>query len=133
MKQAAILFTGGKDSCLALHIARKKYKIVYLLTIVPRNFDSFMFHKPYLNLLEEQAEMLDIDLVVMESKGVKEKEVEDLKKLISKVKDEIDGICVGGIASDYQGSRVKKICSDMVVERVEYIQPFYISFLFEFF
>ena len=111
--RAGVLFSGGKDSCLALHKAlREGYEIKYLLSILPTNFDSFMFHKPYLKLLEKQAEMLDIDLVIIESEGVEEKEIEDLKNLISKVKDKIDVLVVGGIASNYQGNRIKKICSE---------------------
>ena len=60
-----VLFSGGKDSCLALHKALKEgHEVLYLLSVIPENFDSFMFHKPYLDLLEKQAEMLDIDLII---------------------------------------------------------------------
>ncbi len=111
--KAAVLFSGGKDSCLALHLAKQKgYEIRYLLSVIPENFDSFMFHKPYLKLLEKQAEMLGIELVLMKSEGEKDKEIEDLKELIEKVKNKIDTIVVGGIASNYQGSRIKKICEE---------------------
>jgi len=110
----AVLFSGGKDSCLALHKAKLSgYKVESLLSIIPENFDSFMFHKPYLGLLEKQAEELDIDLIIGISKGEKEKELVDLEKLIVSVKDKIDGIVVGGIASSYQGERVKKICEGL--------------------
>jgi ABC transporter with metal-binding/Fe-S-binding domain ATP-binding protein len=108
-----ILFSGGKDSCLALHIAEQKgYEIKYLLSVIPENFDSFMFHKPYLGLLEKQAENLGIDLVVIKSKGIKDEELNDLKELIKGVKDKVDGILVGGIASNYQGDKIKKICEE---------------------
>ena len=117
VKKCAVLFSGGKDSCLALHIALEKgYDIKYLLSIVPKNFDSFMFHKPYLNLVEKQAEMLDIDLIIGGSEGVEEKELKDLMGLIEKVKDNVDMIVVGGIASNYQGERIKKICSELGLE-----------------
>jgi len=116
MKKAAILFSGGKDSCLALHKAIEKYDVKYLLSILPENFDSFMFHKPYLNLLEKQAEMLGIELIVEDSKGIEDKEVVDLVELIKKVKEDVDVIVVGGIASSYQGDRIKKICDDLGLE-----------------
>ena len=107
----ACLFSGGKDSCLALYLAKKEgQEINYLLNIVPKNFDSFMFHKPYLNLIKKQAEELGIELIQIKSNGEKEKELEDLENLIKEVKDKVDGVVVGGIASDYQGSRAKKIC-----------------------
>ncbi len=114
LKKSAVLFSGGKDSCLALHLAKQEgYDIKYLLTVLPKNFDSFMFHKPDLKLLKKQAEMLDIGLLVMGSKGEKEKEVDDLKELIRKVKGKVDSVIVGGIASSYQGKRIKRICSEL--------------------
>jgi len=110
----AILFSGGKDSCLALHKALEKgHEIVCLLSILPETTDSFMFHKPDLRLLKQQTKELDIPLIIQKSKGEEDKELEDLKKLIKKVRKKIDGICVGGIASSYQGNRVKKICSEL--------------------
>jgi ABC transporter with metal-binding/Fe-S-binding domain ATP-binding protein len=111
----AVLFSGGKDSCLALHKAIEEgHEIKYLLSIIPDNFDSFMFHKPYLKLLEKQAEMLGLKegLIIQKSAGEKDEELMDLKKLIEKVKDKVEGIAVGGIASNYQGSRIKKICNE---------------------
>ena len=117
MKKAAVLFSGGKDSCLALHIAKLKgYDIIYLLSIMPDNFDRFMFHKPNNDLLKKQAEMLDVELRVGKSKGEKEKELKDLNDLIGGVKDKVEVIIVGGIASSYQGKRIKKICSELGLE-----------------
>lgn len=116
-KKAAVLFSGGKDSCLALHKAKlKRYEMKYLLCVFPKTKDSFMFHKPDLDLLARQAEELGIELIVRESPGEKEKELEDLKELINGVKDKIDGIVVGGIASSYQGERIKKICYELGLE-----------------
>ena len=113
-KKCAVLFSGGKDSCLALHLAKQQgYEIKYLLSVLPSNFDSFMFHKPYLNLLEKQAEMLDIELVVMKSEGKENEEINDLRELIEKVKSKVDTIIVGGIASSYQGDKIKKICGEL--------------------
>jgi len=111
----AVLFSGGKDSCLALHKAIEEgHEIKYLLSIIPENFDSFMFHKPHFRLLEKQAEMLGLEkgLIIQRSSGEENEELMDLKKLIKKVKNEVDGIVVGGIASNYQGKRIKKICNE---------------------
>lgn len=109
----AVLLSGGKDSCLALHKAKHEgHEIKYLLSVIPENFDSFMFHKPYLNLLEKQAERLGIELIIIKSKGEKDKELEDLKLLINKIRNKVNGIIVGGIASNYQGKRIKKICDE---------------------
>lgn len=114
-----VLFSGGKDSCLAMHIAKQQgHEIKYLLSIIPEDFDSFMFHKPYIKLLEKQAEMLGIDLLLIKSKEKKEKELMDLKELILSVNEEIDGIIVGGIASNYQGKRIEKICNELNIKLI---------------
>lgn len=108
--ELAVLFSGGKDSCLALHKAMENNKVLFLLSVIPANIDSFMFHKPDEKLLKKQAEMLNIKLIIEKSKGEKDKELKDLEKLIKKVKNKIQGIVVGGLASNYQGDRIKKIC-----------------------
>ncbi len=111
--KAAVLFSGGKDSCLALHLAKQEgYEIKYLLSVLPKDFDSFMFHKPYFNLIEKQSEMLGIELVFIESEGKENEELKDLREIFSSVKDKVDCIVVGGVASNYQGDRIKKICNE---------------------
>jgi len=115
----AVLFSGGKDSCLALHkVLAEGHEVVCLLNVFPSNEDSFMFHKPFVNLLRRQAEELGIELVVGRSEGEKEKELDDLRKLVEKVSENIEGVVVGGIASSYQGSRIKKICEGLGLEFV---------------
>jgi len=110
----AVLFSGGKDSCLALHKARLiGHEINYLLNVNPKTKDSWMFHKPELKLLRRQAKELGIKLIIENSLGEKEKELVDLKRLILRVKNKVEGIIVGGIASNYQGNRVKKICDEI--------------------
>lgn len=109
----AVLFSGGKDSCLALHkVLQDGNKVECLLNIYPKNPDSFMFHKQNLDLLNTQAERLGIKIISYKSEGIEEEELDDLKELVGKIKDDVDGIVVGGIASSYQGKRVKKICDE---------------------
>jgi len=111
-----VLFSGGKDSCLALHRAiQEGHEVKCLMTILPETQESFMFHTPYPELLEKQAEMLGIKLITLKSKAEKEKELIDLEKLLilGKKKFNIEGICIGGIASNYQGDRVKRICDKL--------------------
>ena len=109
----AVLFSGGKDSSLALHkVLEARDEVVCLLNIFPRNEDSFMFHKQDRKLLNIQAERLGIEMISIESEGVEGEELRDLRKVVGKV----DGIVVGGIASSYQGERVRKICDEMGLE-----------------
>jgi len=111
--KVGVLFSGGKDSCLALHKYGKD-KISCLLSILPEHEDSFMFHTPNIDLLKKQAEMLSLPLIIQKTAGKKEKELEDLRKLIKKSK--ADEIVIGGLASSYQASRIQKICSELGVK-----------------
>lgn len=108
--KAAVLFSGGKDSCLALFKAKKQgYDIKYLLSVLPSSSDSYMYHKPDIKLLKMQAKMLEIPLITQKSAGKKEEELKDLIKLINKVKNKVDAIIIGRIASNYQGQRINAI------------------------
>jgi len=109
--RAAVLFSGGKDSTLALYEAlRKGYDVKYLLTVFPESKESYMFHYPNIEITRKQAKSAGIPLKTGDTKGEKEKELEDLERLIESVKNEIDTIVSGAIASEYQKSRVDKIC-----------------------
>lgn len=108
-KRAAVLFTGGKDSCLALYKASREFDIEYLLALIPETSDSYMFHKSDEKLLGKQAEMLGKKLLIGYSKGEKELELEDMKMLIDRIRGKVDVLVVGGIASNYQSKRIKKI------------------------
>ena len=114
-EKVGILFSGGKDSSLALFKYGKE-KVDVLLSIMPESKDSWMFHKPDLMLLKKQAEMLNLPLIIQKSKLSKEKELGDLKKLIKESK--IKKLVIGGLASNYQGSRIKKICEELGVELI---------------
>ncbi|MCD4771386.1 diphthine--ammonia ligase [archaeon] len=115
----AVLFSGGKDSSLALHkVLKRGDDVKFLLNVFPKNEDSFMFHKQDFGLLEAQVERLGIEMISVESEGRKEEELDDLRKLIGKIKDDVEGIVVGGIASSYQGTRIEKICGEFGLEFV---------------
>ncbi len=114
MKLAA-LFSGGKDSTYAIYKAMKKHDVVCLITIKSENPDSYMFHTPNINLTELQAESIGLPLLTAITKGQKEKELVDLKNVIEKAKElfKIEGVVTGALKSEYQASRVQKICDDL--------------------
>jgi len=113
--KTGILFSGGKDSSLALYKYSKE-NVNCLLAMIPKNKDSWMFHKPDLKLLKKQAEMLGINLILQKTKGEKEGELDDLRKLIKK--GGINKLVIGGIKSNYQGNRIKGICEELKVELI---------------
>ena len=110
-----VLFSGGKDSTLAMHLAKKHHEISCLLSMKSENDESYMFHTPNIGITELQAEALDIPLLTGFTSGEKESELSDLKDLIENAVElfGIDGIVTGAVGSVYQASRVQKICAEL--------------------
>lgn len=108
-----VLFSGGKDSTLALHKAAEKEEVVCLITLVSENKESFMFHTPNIDLTGLQAEALDLPLIRKVTEGKPEEELDDLEEAIARtVKDfNIDSIVTGAVDSVYQTTRVQQICN----------------------
>ena len=111
----AVLFSGGKDSCLALHKAMQKEEVVCLLTVISKNPESFMFHTPNIHLTEVQAKAIGLPLISVTTEGEKEKELEELEEVIRKAREEfgIEGVVTGTIESVYQATRIQKICDSL--------------------
>lgn len=110
--RVAVLVTGGKDSALALYrILNGNYEVVYLVSMIPLREDSWMFHYPNIHLVDLFGEAVEIPLVKAETSGIKEKEVEDLKRLIESL--DVEGIVSGAIASSYQRTRISGICKQL--------------------
>jgi len=117
--RVGVLFSGGKDSNLAAWYARKEgYEIACLISIVSENKESFMFHTPSIEKVKMQAYSMDIPLIIVKTKGEKEKELKDLDFAIKKaVKDYgVEGIVTGAVESVYQASRVQRICNSLRIE-----------------
>ncbi|MEM5882658.1 MAG: TIGR00289 family protein [Candidatus Aenigmatarchaeota archaeon] len=110
-----VLFTGGKDSCLALKRIMKEHEIICLITLISKNKESYMFHVPNIKLTKLQAKAIGLPLIQKTTKGEKEKELEDLKKVLVKAKEKfkIEGVATGAIASNYQKSRIEKVCKEL--------------------
>jgi diphthine-ammonia ligase len=115
--RVAVLATGGKDSALALyHVLKAGYEVKCLATMIPLREDSWMFHYPNIGLVDLFAEAVGLPLVKAETGGVKEEEVEDLKRLIKGL--DVEGVVSGAIASNYQKTRIERICEQLKLECV---------------
>ena len=112
-----VLFSGGKDSTLALHLAAEKEEVACLITVISKNKESYMFHTPNVDLTALQAEALGLPLVSAITAGRKEEELADLEKAIAEAKSkfQIDGVVTGAVESVYQASRVQRICNRLDV------------------
>ncbi|MBW2993534.1 diphthine--ammonia ligase, partial [Candidatus Woesearchaeota archaeon] len=119
MKVAALI-SGAKDSLYAAYLASKKHELICLITLIPEKEDSYMFHFPNIHLVPKQAELMDIPLVSIQTCGEKEKELTDLKEAmrIAKKKYHIEGIVSGAIESNYQKSRIDRICKELELESI---------------
>ena len=105
------LFTGGKDSTLSLYRALQSgYEIKYLVTMISKSPESYLYHVPNIHLSKYSSEAIGIPLVIAETSGISPYEAEDLKKVLSKL--DIEGIVVGGVSSRYQ----KRIFGDIAAQ-----------------
>lgn len=112
----AALFSGGKDSCLALWLMQQKgFSVECLVSVIPKNPDSFMYHKPSLEILKLQSRALGIPLVVERTAGEKELELEALERALgeAKARYSIGGVSTGALFSEYQSSRIEKLCGGL--------------------
>lgn len=113
----AVLFSGGKDSTFTVYKALKEgHQVRYLVSLISENPASYMFHYPNIHLTKAQAESMGIPIITKKTKGQKEKELEDIKSAVNKIRHEVDGIGAGALASRYQYDRVSDICKHMGLE-----------------
>jgi ABC transporter with metal-binding/Fe-S-binding domain ATP-binding protein len=116
MRLAALL-SGGKDSMYALFLAKKMgHEVRYIVSMLSENPESYMFHVPNARLVKYQAQAMDIPLVTKSTHGIKERELKDLKGSLEEIKDGIDGVVTGAVESEYQKSRIDKICSELGIK-----------------
>jgi len=119
--KAGVLFSGGKDSCYSAYLAKKAgYELTCLISIISENPDSYMFHTPSIEKTKQQAEVMEIPLIIQKTKGEKEKELEDLEIAIklAKKKYNINAIVSGAIASNYQKLRIENICKKLNLKSI---------------
>ena len=113
--KVAVLTSGGKDSIYAAYLASKTHELSCLVSMKSENPESYMFHVPNIHLVELQAKAMNLPLIFESTKGEKEKELEDLKRAISRAKEEygVKGIVSGALASVYQKKRIENICKKL--------------------
>ena len=113
--KVAVLFSGGKDSTMALYYALKeKEDVMYLLSMKSKNDESYMFHVPNIHITDLLSQALEIPLISSETDGVKEEELKDLKRAFEDLKSlGVEAIYTGALYSVYQKSRIEKLGSEV--------------------
>ena len=87
-----------------------KEDVKYLLSMKSKNDESYMFHVPNIHVTDLLSEALDIPIMSVETDGVKEEELEDLKAAFLDLKDlGVEAIYTGALYSVYQKSRIEKL------------------------
>ncbi len=110
--RVAALFSGGKDSVFAVYITQQYgWEVSHLVSLHPKKPDSWMFHSINIHLTDLQAKSIGIPLVKRVTAAEKEAELEDLTKALQDL--EIDGVVSGAIASEYQRTRIEKVCDNL--------------------
>lgn len=113
----ACLFSGGKDSMLALHkVVESGKKVELLITMVAENEFSYMFHKPAVEFTPLQAEALGIRHITGKTVGEKELELKDLENVLAT--NGVSELITGAVASKYQKDRIEAICSKLGITPV---------------
>lgn len=122
--KVAVLFSGGKDSTMAVFSALESGEDVkYLLSMKSANDESYMFHVPNIHLTDLLAEAMDIPIMSIRTEGVKEEELEDLKKGFEQLKNlGIEAIYTGALYSVYQKSRIERLGEEV---GLKVISPFW--------
>lgn len=111
-----ILFSSGKDSTYAAYIMqRQNYELSCLIHLKSRNKNSYMFQTAGTELAELQAEAMDLPIIIQDTAGEKEAELQDLEEALKKAKQhyQIDGIVSGALFSTYQRDRIEAICEKL--------------------
>jgi ABC transporter with metal-binding/Fe-S-binding domain ATP-binding protein len=112
LMRVAALFSGGKDSTFAVYIAQQYgWTVNPLISLYPKTADSWMFHSLNIYLTELLAEAMRIPLLKKFTQGEKETELEDLQTLLQGL--DVDGVISGAIASEYQRTRIERICDEL--------------------
>ncbi len=114
--KTAVLFSGGKDSTMAAYLEKQQgQELVCLISVISENPDSYMFHTPNIKLTEKQADVMNVPIITKMTKGVKETELEDLELAMVEAKEKykIEAVVTGALHSDYQASRIQKICDKL--------------------
>ena len=118
--KSAVLFSGGKDSVMALNYAIENGDDVkYLLSIKSENDESYMFHVPNIHMTELISHAVEIPLIEVKTAGVKEEELEDLKEGFKQLKElGIEAIYTGALFSTYQKSRIENLADELDIKAI---------------
>lgn len=118
----AALFSGGKDSTLAIQLAESMgYRVEYLITVRPASDESYYFHYPNIWVTGLQARAMGKKQIMVTARSVsKEDELHALRDAVELIRDEVDGLLSGVSRSRSQHDFFRRICEEL---ELEFIAP----------
>jgi len=113
----ASLFSGGKDSTYAIHVAQKQgHEVKCLLSIFPKSDESHLLHHPNMKWTKLQSQSMNIPQLTITSNSDKtDDELSLIENLLQDAKDQfqIEGLVHGGIKSKFQKEKFENVCSKL--------------------
>ena len=113
--RVAVLASGGKDSTYASWWAQMQgWSLEALITVTIEGDDSMMFQLQNTEVTEYQADSIGTKWIQVISSGVENDEIDELENAIrSSIGNEIDALVVGALRSDYQKTRIERMCEKL--------------------
>jgi len=113
--KVCVLYSGGKDSNLALFKAYREFEVVCLVSLSPKSEESVLFHYPNVELVKLQAESLKLPLIMKTCLDDERSSLKALYDVLKEAKEQYDaeGVVTGAIRSTYQATRFQRICDDL--------------------
>lgn len=95
--KVAVMFSGGKDSSMALKFALDKgWAVKSLISVKPKSTESFLYQYATVEWTKLSAEALDIPLIYLESEKIGPKEeADELEEVFKNI--DVNAILVGGV------------------------------------
>lgn len=113
--KACVLYSGGKDSNLALYKASKRFEVICLVNMVPESSESMLFHFPNSELTKLQSKALGIPLLQEYCKNDEKSQIVALRDVLARAKKEfnIDTVVTGAVKSRYQFLKFGKVFREL--------------------
>ncbi|MDK6029479.1 diphthine--ammonia ligase [Ignisphaera sp. 4213-co] len=122
MGKAIAMFSGGKDSTFAVHIALLQgFDIAALVTFKPSSSHPWYIHRPFVEYTNLQTSLLPLKskhIIIDVATNDKKEEVQEIKKALETLytKIEFDYIVLGVISSDAQRMLFTEICDSIGIK-----------------
>ena len=86
------------------------WDVVANITVDVQGEDSMMFQIPGTNIVEHQSKSSEIKSYKVCVTGIPDKEVDELESYLQNTDLEYDAVVTGAIRSDYQKTRIERMC-----------------------